>query len=74
MLTQFEDLNRRVWGDKVTLATTAHAAGGLGLGLLLCRTSRNRGLAYALLGFSALAHVYALATAQPVGVTGQRVA
>lgn len=78
ILTQLEDLSRRMWGDTVSLATTAHGLGGLGLGLLLRPTGRNRGLAYALLGFSALAHVYALATAQPiaqpVGIAGRRVA
>ncbi len=62
-----EELNRRVWGDKITLATTAHAAGGLGLGLLLCpgRTGWSRSVAYALLGFSLFAHLYALLAMWP---------
>ena len=75
-LEQLEELNRRFWGDKITLATTAHALGGLGLGLALCPSRRNRTLAYALLAFSYLAHVYAFLTMRPaprpVEVAGQR--
>lgn len=35
MLTTLNDLNKRVWGDKIALGTTNHPLGGLGLGLLL---------------------------------------
>jgi len=61
MLQRIEELNRAVWGDKVTLATTAHALSGLGIGLLVnCATAeRAKPLAYALLAVSTLAHLYA---------------
>ncbi|MBI4497463.1 MAG: hypothetical protein HY689_06160 [Chloroflexi bacterium] len=66
-LASLEELNRRVWGDKIVLATTAHTLGGIGLGLLLTQPERYRGLATALLGFSSLAHLYAIWTMRPAG-------
>jgi len=42
-LQGFEDLNRRVWGDKVALGLTAHTLGGIGVGLLSAkRVSKNQ--------------------------------
>ncbi|MDI1484179.1 hypothetical protein [Polyangium sp. y55x31] len=59
-----EELSRRVWGDKIPLALAAHALGGIGLGMLTCKgtDARHRRVAYALVGFSMLAHVYAFTT------------
>jgi len=68
MFQRLEELDQRVWGDKVILATTAHALGGIGVGLLVnCAVARRaQPLAYALLGLSALAHLYAFLTARPL--------
>jgi hypothetical protein len=57
MLGQVDALNRRVWGDKLTLATLTHALGGLGLGLLLGRADDRRSLASMLLAVSAVAQL-----------------
>jgi len=64
MLQRIEDLNRAMWGDKVTLATTAHALGGIGIGMLLKRKTVESAmpLAYGLIAISLLAHLYALLT------------
>lgn len=64
MLQRIENLNQAVWGDKVTLATTAHFLGGLGLGMVMKRTTVEgaRPLAYGLIAISLLAHLYALLT------------
>jgi len=64
MLQRIEEYNRAVWEDKVFLATTAHALGGLGIGLLVNRETAERAkpLAYALIAFSMVAHLYALLT------------
>ena len=35
MFEQIEAMNQCWWGHKVSLATTAHTVGGIGLGLLL---------------------------------------
>lgn len=59
---QLEDLNRRVWGDKITLATMNHALGGVGVGLLIAREKRRRPLAIGFVTFSLAAHVYAWLT------------
>lgn len=59
MTSQLEALNERIWGDKVTLATTNHALGGIGAGLLMAGTRRWRPLAWGLVAFSLGAHVYA---------------
>lgn len=68
MLQTIEELNRRVWGDKVTLATTAHLVGGVGLGLLATcsMAEKARPLAFTLIGLSVLAHLYAIATSTGV--------
>lgn len=67
MFQRLEELDQRVWGDKITLATTAHLLGGIGIGLLVnCAAARQaRPIAYALLGLSTLAHLYAFLTARP---------
>ena len=62
MLKRMEDVSHRLWGDKVALATTAHAVGGLGLGLLIGGAERYRFVGYLLLAFASLAHAYALLT------------
>lgn len=62
MFARLEELNRRVWGDKVALATTAHALGGFGLGLLIGRAERFRFVAYLTIAFAWLAHIYAFLT------------
>lgn len=62
MIARLEEFNRRVWGDKVTLATTAHALGGIGLGLLIGRAERLRSVAYLLIACAWLAHAYAFLT------------
>lgn len=67
VFARIEDLNRRVWGDKITLATSSHVLGGVGLGLLLGRVEGRRSLAYALLASSLAAHLYAWLTKTPVG-------
>ena len=72
MLGQVDALNRRVWGDKITLATLTHALGGVGLGLLLSRAEDRRTLAYALLAVSSAAHLYAWLTAPPVAASATR--
>ena len=62
MLKRVEDVNQLLWGDKVTLATTAHTVGGLGLGLLIGGAERYRFVGYLLLAFALLAHAYAFLT------------
>ena len=57
-----EDLNNRIWGDKIALATTNHTLGGIGVGLLLGGTRDHRPMAYTLIGFALAAHVYAWLT------------
>lgn len=67
-LTWMEDTNRRVWGDKITLATFAHSLGGLGLGLLGYKMISDRSrptVGYVLVGLSALLHGYAMFTMWP---------
>ena len=67
LMSPFEELNRRVWGDQITLATTAHVVGGIGIGLLAFPMVRERArpLGYALLGISLLMHLYAFLTPWP---------
>ncbi|HEX5414212.1 MAG TPA: hypothetical protein VFZ25_01010 [Chloroflexota bacterium] len=62
MFQRFGELACLMWGDKITLATTAHFLGGLGVGLLVSRSTARRlkALAYAGVGFALLAHLYAL--------------
>lgn len=64
MLEKIERLNEGVWANKVTLATTAHALGGVGFGLLLYPEVKDhaRTIGFALLGVSLAAHAYAFAT------------
>lgn len=71
MFQRLEEMNRMVWGDKVTLATTAHALGGMGIGLLINRATAERlkPLAYTLIAFSTLAHLYAFLTMPTVPLT-----
>ena len=73
MLQRIEELNRAVWGDKVTLATTAHAVGGLGIGLLINRATaaRAKPLAFALIALSLAAHLYAFLTMSAVPWTAR---
>lgn len=63
-IQEIEQLNRRLWGGRVTLAVAAHALGGVGLGLLASRrTARQaRPLARAMVAFYIVAHLYALLT------------
>lgn len=58
----FEVLNNRIWGSKIALATTNHALGGIGVGLLLGGARERRPMAYTLVGFALAAHVYAWLT------------
>jgi|SwirhisoilCB2_FD_contig_51_8778642_length_1266_multi_3_in_0_out_0_2 hypothetical protein len=71
MLQRIEDLNRAAWGDKVTLATTAHFLGGLGIGLLVNRRTAEgaKPLGYVLVAISMLAHLYASLTMPNVSRT-----
>jgi hypothetical protein len=74
MIDCIEHMNRDVWGDKVTLATTAHLLGGLGIGLLIDRklADRYRMAAFGLVAFSVLAHLYALLTRPPQDVESEQ--
>jgi|GEM_PF-4239063 len=75
MLQRLLEFNQAVWGDKVLLATTAHALGGFGIGLLVNRRTAERAkpLAYALIGVSMAAHLYAFLTMPAVsGTTRER--
>jgi len=58
----FEDLARRMWGDKVLLGIVSHTLGGIGIGLLACKgkNKKTRRIALGLVGFSALAKTYAI--------------
>lgn len=64
LLEQLENINHRVWANKITLATTNHTL-GLGAGLLIAGTRERRPLAYALIGFALVAHAYAWLTMEP---------
>jgi hypothetical protein len=58
-----KDLTRRVWGKKLTLALVTHMLGGLGIGILIGSKGADQhvlSMAYALVGFSVLAHLHAL--------------
>lgn len=73
VLTWLEEWNRRVWGDKVALATWNHTLGGVGFGLLIYPAvgRQARLVGYTLIGLSALAHLYAFLTMRPrVGAGG----
>ncbi|UQA58561.1 hypothetical protein [Polyangium aurulentum] len=63
-LQGFEELNRRVWGDKVVLGLTAHTLGGIGVGLLSAKraSKMQRRVGFGLIAISTLAHIYALMT------------
>lgn len=65
MLAQLEALDRGVWqGHSHVLEDVAHTLGGLGLHLLVFpRMARQpRAVGYALIGLSALLHLYAYLT------------
>jgi hypothetical protein len=65
MLAEAERIDRQVWaGHSYVLEDFAHAAGGFGLALLLYPSlrDRTRPLGYALVGLSALLHLYAYLT------------
>ncbi|MBI4492077.1 MAG: hypothetical protein HY690_04720 [Chloroflexi bacterium] len=81
MLTQIEAAYRQtagfMWEDKPLQREVAHALGGVGLGLLVYPgvARQARPLGYALLGLSALMHLYAfwtMAARRRTGVAGGR--
>lgn len=67
LMSPIEEANRRVWEGQITLATTAHTLGGIGIGLLAFPKVRERAqpIAYALLIVSFLMHLYAFLTPWP---------
>lgn len=76
MFQSIRNLSCMMWGDKIALATTAHFLGGLGVGLLVNRSTAERlkPLAYAAVGFAWLAHVYAFLTMPAVQTTARKTA
>ena len=67
LMSPIEEANRRVWEGQITLATTAHLLGGVGIGLLAFPKVRDRAqpIAYALMSVSFLMHLYAFVTPWP---------
>jgi hypothetical protein len=66
MLRQLDELDRQVWDGRHMLEDVTHVLGGIGVGLLVySRVARwARPLGFALLGLSALLHLYALVVTQ----------